>query len=90
MPSDDGYMEDCTRICDFMKAGLEKNQFHPKEQHNSRGDFIAINFGISQGNEKEEGTRLSEGRHAGLICYMLFQVPFNYELHGFTSTTGMP
>ena len=120
MPFDDGYIEACTRICDFIKTELEKNQFHPKEQHHSRGDFVAINFGISQGNGKGEGTRLSEGQHAGLIrrmrnnpdiqriasfqdsacsvsgcnewiiCWPLFQVPFNYGPHGYTSTTGMP
>ena len=70
MPFDDGYMEACTRICNFIKTELENNQFHPKEQNHNRGDFVSINFGISQGNGKGEGKRLLEGRHAGLIRRM--------------------
>jgi len=71
MPFDDGYMEACARICDFIKTELENNEFHYKEQHHNRGDFVSINFGISQGNGKGEGTRLSEGQHAELIRRML-------------------
>lgn len=70
MPFDNGYMKACTRICEFIKTELENNNFHPRELHHNRGDFVSINFGISQGNGKVDGTRLSEGQHAGLIQRM--------------------
>lgn len=70
MPFDNGYLEACDRVVEFNKTELLHNEFHPKEKHHNRGDFPSINFGISQGNGKGEGTRLLEGQHAGLIHRM--------------------
>jgi hypothetical protein len=69
-PFDDGYQASCVRLCDFVQAERDKNDFDQKEKHHNRGNFPSINFGISQGNGKGEGTRLKDGKHAGLIQRM--------------------
>lgn len=71
MPFDDNYLKACARLFEFVQAELERNEFHPKEQNHNHGNFVSINFGISQGNGKADGTRLSEGKHAELIRRML-------------------
>jgi hypothetical protein len=70
-PNDPSYKASATNVSNHMQEEATMANFHPKDCHHRRGDFAAINVGVTHGKGTQHPVNLSLHHHSEMVGRLL-------------------